>query len=249
MRARARLPASMSIIGKVNPAVLPVPVCATPNTSRPCSTIGIACSWIGVGCRYPISAIAFRIGSDRPKSANTARSGSRSAGHSSTMPAMPPPTCMLSDRSDSPSSSAGANTTCGSCTGAIVSGSATARSATGSGTGSGAVSGATSTGSGSMRGATSIIATPPSTVESVSDCAGWSAGAGIVSVNKWFRSLDMTPAGQRVPAVCAVMARARIPAPPGGISATNAQKSRNSLPGRGATLSRAMRRVRAGAII
>ena len=49
MRARAREPDSMSSIGSVKPAVLPVPVCATPSTSRPISTNGIACAWIGVG--------------------------------------------------------------------------------------------------------------------------------------------------------------------------------------------------------
>ena len=49
MRARARLPERMSSIGKVNPAVLPVPVCAQPSTSRPIRTNGIACAWMGVG--------------------------------------------------------------------------------------------------------------------------------------------------------------------------------------------------------
>ncbi len=49
MRALAREPLRMSIIGRVKPAVLPVPVCAQPRTSRPISTMGIACCWIGVG--------------------------------------------------------------------------------------------------------------------------------------------------------------------------------------------------------
>ena len=49
MRARAREPFRMSSSGRVNEAVLPVPVCATPSTSRPASTNGIACAWIGVG--------------------------------------------------------------------------------------------------------------------------------------------------------------------------------------------------------
>ena len=49
MRARARLPARMSIIGSTKLAVLPVPVCATAMMSRIISTCGIACSWIGVG--------------------------------------------------------------------------------------------------------------------------------------------------------------------------------------------------------
>ena len=37
------------MIGSAKPAVLPVPVCAAPITSRPCMTIGIALLWIGVG--------------------------------------------------------------------------------------------------------------------------------------------------------------------------------------------------------
>ena len=49
MRALARPLARMSIIGRVKPAVLPVPVWAQPSTSRPISTTGMACSWIGVG--------------------------------------------------------------------------------------------------------------------------------------------------------------------------------------------------------
>ena len=49
MRARARPAASLSIIGNVNEAVLPVPVWAMPRTSRPFSTSGMACAWIGVG--------------------------------------------------------------------------------------------------------------------------------------------------------------------------------------------------------
>jgi hypothetical protein len=45
----ARPLARMSIIGRVKAAVLPVPVWAQPRTSRPMSTIGMACSWMGVG--------------------------------------------------------------------------------------------------------------------------------------------------------------------------------------------------------
>jgi hypothetical protein len=37
------------MIGSEKLAVLPVPVCAAPITSRPASTTGIACAWIGVG--------------------------------------------------------------------------------------------------------------------------------------------------------------------------------------------------------
>ncbi len=51
IRARERAPERMSSIGRVKPAVLPVPVCAQPSTSRPISTVGIACAWIGVGWR------------------------------------------------------------------------------------------------------------------------------------------------------------------------------------------------------
>src|SRR5262249_5598537 len=40
-------------IGSTNAAVLPVPVCASPNTSQPCSTGGMACCWMGVGIVYP----------------------------------------------------------------------------------------------------------------------------------------------------------------------------------------------------
>ena len=36
-------------IGSTKAAVLPVPVWAQPTTSRPASTRGMACSWIGVG--------------------------------------------------------------------------------------------------------------------------------------------------------------------------------------------------------
>ena len=48
---RTRLPASTRrwIDGSTNAAVLPVPVCAMPSRSRPSSTVGIACAWIGVG--------------------------------------------------------------------------------------------------------------------------------------------------------------------------------------------------------
>ena len=37
------------MIGRPKAAVLPVPVCAWPITSRPASREGIACSWIGLG--------------------------------------------------------------------------------------------------------------------------------------------------------------------------------------------------------
>ena len=51
IRARAREPDRISISGNTKLAVLPVPVCAQPRTSRPMNTAGIACAWIGVGMR------------------------------------------------------------------------------------------------------------------------------------------------------------------------------------------------------
>ena len=41
--------ASRSSDGSMNAAVLPVPVWAMPSRSRPVSTVGMACAWIGVG--------------------------------------------------------------------------------------------------------------------------------------------------------------------------------------------------------
>ena len=38
-----------SRIGSAKAAVLPVPVCAMPQRSRPARIGGIACAWIGVG--------------------------------------------------------------------------------------------------------------------------------------------------------------------------------------------------------
>lgn len=38
-----------SMMGTAKAAVLPVPVCASPNKSRPVRASGIACSWISVG--------------------------------------------------------------------------------------------------------------------------------------------------------------------------------------------------------
>ena len=49
MRARARPFSSIVSIGSTKAAVLPVPVCAMPSTSRCARTWGIACSWMGVG--------------------------------------------------------------------------------------------------------------------------------------------------------------------------------------------------------
>ena len=43
------LGSAYSTMGRPNAAVLPVPVCAWPITSRPSRSGGMACSWIGVG--------------------------------------------------------------------------------------------------------------------------------------------------------------------------------------------------------
>jgi uncharacterized protein len=58
-------------IGSAKAAVLPVPVCAQPSTSRPASTAGIASRWIGVGVVKPASRTArsresfrFRLSKD-----------------------------------------------------------------------------------------------------------------------------------------------------------------------------------------
>jgi hypothetical protein len=52
-RPRASRTAGLAIrrcsIGSVKPAVLPVPVWAPPIRSAPDSTVGMACTWIGVG--------------------------------------------------------------------------------------------------------------------------------------------------------------------------------------------------------
>ena len=47
-RALERPPASLSTIGRVKAAVLPVPVWAMPRTSCPARATGIAWAWIGV---------------------------------------------------------------------------------------------------------------------------------------------------------------------------------------------------------
>src|SRR6185437_3575274 len=57
-------------IGRAKAAVLPVPVCAMPMTSRPWRAIGMVWSWIGVGVTYFSSVRARRIGSARPNSLN-----------------------------------------------------------------------------------------------------------------------------------------------------------------------------------
>src|SRR5665811_1434623 len=58
------------MIGSAKAAVLPVPVCAMPMTSRPCMARGMVWAWIGVGVTYFSSTSARVIGSTRPKSLN-----------------------------------------------------------------------------------------------------------------------------------------------------------------------------------
>lgn len=62
MRARGILRGpSISLLrmGRMNAAVLPVPVCAVPITSRPRIAAGMAASWIGVAVSYPARLIPF----------------------------------------------------------------------------------------------------------------------------------------------------------------------------------------------
>ena len=65
---RTRLAARWLRIGSAKAAVLPVPVCAMPMTSRLASSSGMVWAWIGVGVTYFSSVRARRIGSARPKS-------------------------------------------------------------------------------------------------------------------------------------------------------------------------------------
>ncbi len=63
---RSSSPISRSTSGRPKAAVLPVPVCASPITSRPSRTTGMALSWIGVGLVMP-SLISGRVTSaERP---------------------------------------------------------------------------------------------------------------------------------------------------------------------------------------
>src|SRR6185503_3610483 len=68
---------SLWIIGRTKAAVLPVPVWAMPVTSRPPSTAGIPCSWMGVGVVYPEAFTAARILGSRLSSSNVIRLGLR----------------------------------------------------------------------------------------------------------------------------------------------------------------------------
>src|SRR5687768_5951143 len=57
-----------SSIGNPKAAVFPLPVWAWPITSRPSSSGGMPCTWIGLGDSYPTSRRAAISGSDRPRS-------------------------------------------------------------------------------------------------------------------------------------------------------------------------------------
>ena len=48
-------------IGSTKAAVFPVPVCASPRTSRPSSAAGMVWSWIGRGVSKPRAATPRRI--------------------------------------------------------------------------------------------------------------------------------------------------------------------------------------------
>ena len=61
---------SRSRIGSAKAAVLPVPVWAMPQRSRPARIGEIDCFWIGVGLVWPSAAMARRMDSPRAKSEN-----------------------------------------------------------------------------------------------------------------------------------------------------------------------------------
>src|SRR5690625_5457123 len=61
------LPLSPLRIGRTKAAVLPVPVCAHPMTSRPVVATGMACAWIGVGEVYPVSWMPRKTFSESPR--------------------------------------------------------------------------------------------------------------------------------------------------------------------------------------
>lgn len=52
-------------MGIINAAVLPDPVTADPRTSKPCSAIGMALRWMGVGLVKFIAWIARKSGRDK----------------------------------------------------------------------------------------------------------------------------------------------------------------------------------------
>ncbi len=67
---RARAASELWRIGRTNAAVLPEPVCAEAQTSRPARIAGMAAAWTGVGASYSSSATARTSGADRPSEAN-----------------------------------------------------------------------------------------------------------------------------------------------------------------------------------
>ncbi len=72
MRTRVRRspPNRRWMRGRVNAAVFPVPVCASPMTSRPLRINGMASAWIGVGVSYPASRTASSNSGARPSASN-----------------------------------------------------------------------------------------------------------------------------------------------------------------------------------
>ena len=60
---------SLCRMGSAKAAVLPVPVWAMPNMSRPARSSGMAAAWIGVGVMCFLEVKARWIGSARPNSA------------------------------------------------------------------------------------------------------------------------------------------------------------------------------------
>ncbi len=61
-------------MGSANAAVLPVPVCALPMTSRPAIIRGMALNWIGVGSVKPIAFTPCKTAEDNPKLVNMLQS-------------------------------------------------------------------------------------------------------------------------------------------------------------------------------
>jgi hypothetical protein len=64
---------SLSRMGRAKAAVLPVPVCAWPTTSRPPRSSGMVFCWMGEGASYPTPEIAQSSGSPRPNWSNESK--------------------------------------------------------------------------------------------------------------------------------------------------------------------------------
>ena len=56
---------SLSSAGRRKAAVLPLPVTALPQMSRPASAMGMAFAWMAVGVTKPIFSMPLRIGRER----------------------------------------------------------------------------------------------------------------------------------------------------------------------------------------